>query len=619
MHDVVEFLLQHAPFENLSEEELERLARAVEVEFFPAGSAILEQGEAAAEHARIVRRGSVELLDQGEVVDVLGESEIFGLPSMLSGRSTQFEARAAEDTLTYRLAADVVVPLLARPAGLRFVADSLLTRPRPKGAAVGGVEEPAMAQLPDPLQQPVALLVHEQPVICKVTDTVREAARRMTKAQASAALVRREDGRLGIVTDRDLRDRVVAAGTDVDTPLAEVMSFPAHTISPQRLGAEVMLEMLDRDIRHMPVVWPQGDVLGILTDRDLLATETRAPFSLRRAIDNATDTRQLRRAVAQLRPAVIALYNAEVPPVQVGSIIGVVCDALVRRLLELSIEELGTPPCPFTWLALGSMGRREAVPSSDVDSALIWDGDEEDDRASRYMQALGSRVVEELSAYGFPADRHGATAGGALFDQASDGLRRMIRNCIANPEQEKALTFLSLLLDARGVYTFGPARDPLDVLHGSLEHRRPLLRMMLALSLAQKPPSGLRRRRGPIRLGKESRLDIKKSGMMPVVDVARYAGLAAGVHLISTRERLNAAAVATKLEGGDARALTEAFGLFWRLRLGHQVEQMRNGIDPDEMVDVEVLDPLTRRYLREAFDAVREVQQTLRASLALPP
>ena len=179
----------------------------------------------------------------------------------------------------------------------------------------------------------------------------------MTKAQASAALVRRQDGGLGIVTDRDLRDRVVAAGTDVDTPLAEVMSFPAHTISPQRARAEVMLEMLDRDIRHMPVIRPQGDVLGILTDRDLLATETRAPFSLRRAIDNAPDTRQLRRAVAQLRPAVIALYDAEVPPVQVGSIIGVVCGTRSSVVYSSwAPEELGTPPCPSPGSRSGAWG-----------------------------------------------------------------------------------------------------------------------------------------------------------------------------------------------------------------------------------------------------------------------
>ena len=89
------------------------------------------------------------------------------------------------------------------------------------------------------------------------------------------------------------------------------MSAPAFTVSPHRFGDEVMLEMLDRDIRHVPVVWPHGEVLGVLSDRDLLVAETRTPFSLRRAIDDASDIDQLRRASARLRPAVISLHEAQ--------------------------------------------------------------------------------------------------------------------------------------------------------------------------------------------------------------------------------------------------------------------------------------------------------------------
>ena len=53
----------------------------------------------------------------------------------------------------------------------------------------------------------------------------------------------------------------------------------------------------------------------------------------------------------------------------------VVLDALTRRLAELAVRAAGPPPVPFTWFALGSLARRETVPSSDVDSALAWEGD----------------------------------------------------------------------------------------------------------------------------------------------------------------------------------------------------------------------------------------------------
>ena len=110
------------------------------------------------------------------------------------------------------------------------------------------------------------------------------------------------------------------------------MSAPAFTVTPERFGDEVMLEMLDRDIRHVPVVWPHGDVVGVLSDRDLLVAETRTPFTLRREIEEASDPDEIRRAADRLPPTVIALHDAGVPPAQIASTIAIVADAVTRRL-----------------------------------------------------------------------------------------------------------------------------------------------------------------------------------------------------------------------------------------------------------------------------------------------
>jgi CBS domain-containing protein len=607
MHDIVEFLRRHPPFDDLAEDALERLARTAEVEFFRASTTILRQGQGPARHVWVIRRGAVELVDDRRVLDVLGEGELFGHPSMLSGLPIGFEVRAGEDSLCYRLPAEAVVPLLGRPAGLRYVTRSLLDRPRP-GPSAGELRL-------DPGQQPVARLARNRPVIGDPSWSIREAATRMGEAEASAALVRLGDGQLGIVTDRDLRDRVVAGDVGADAPVTEVMTAPAFTVTPERTGAEAMLEMLDRDIHHLPVVWPHGEVMGILSDRDLLAAETREPFSLRRAIDEAVDLGELRRAVARLHPTVVAAHDAGAPPPRIASIIAVVADALTRRLIELTVHDLGAPPCPLTWLALGSLGRREVVPSSDVDSALVWDGGGEEPKP--YMQALGARVMGELAASGFAGDPHGATAAQPLFDRSFEEWRAAIRNSIADPDQDKVLIFFSLLSDARPVHGIGDARDPLgEIWHSG--HRRPLLRLLLRLALVHSPPTGLRRLRDHDGRHK-GKLDVKRAGVIPVVGIARYASLAAGVRTTSTRERLDAAATAGTLEARDTRVLAEAFDLFCRLRLEHQIEQLREGDEPDDYIDPESLNPVTRRYVREAFHEVGTVQRSLKGGLALPP
>src|SRR5262249_9638606 len=154
MHDIVEFLRRHPPFDDLAEDALEELARSVEVEFFAAGATIFRQGDKPLQHVWMVRRGAVELVDRGQVLDVLGEGELFGHPSMRSGLPTGFEAKASEDSLCYRLPTESVVPLLARPTGLRYVARTILSRTR-VGAEVTN-------HYPGP---PVARLVNDRPIV----------------------------------------------------------------------------------------------------------------------------------------------------------------------------------------------------------------------------------------------------------------------------------------------------------------------------------------------------------------------------------------------------------------------------------------------------------------------
>jgi CBS domain-containing protein len=595
MHDIVEFLHRYPPFDDLEEQELDDLSRTVEVEFFPAGTTILRQQEEPPKHVWIVRRGAVELVDHGRVLDVLGEGDLFGHQSMLSGLPTGFAAVASEDSLCYRLPAENVVPLLDRHTLGR-------------SAALADV---------DPAQRPVATLLHERPVVCEPTCSMRDAARRMTDAGASSALVRLPNHEFGILTDRDLREYIAANGSPGDARITEAMSAPAFTVEPERPGTEVMLEMLDRGIRHVPVIPPDGDPLGVLSDIDLLAVDTRSPFWLRRAIGEARDTEELGLAARQLRPTVITLHDAEFPPVRISAIFAIVVDAMTRRLIELAIDDLGPPPCPLTWLAMGSLGRREIVPSSDIDSALVWDGDDTEAEQQRYMQALGKRVVDELAAIGFAADVHGATAAQPLFEHSAKAWHELIQRSVEHPGEEGALILISLLYDARPVHGAVDAWDVLEEFRAA-RGRRSLLHLLLRLALVHRPPTGFRRFRDSPRdfvvehSGEHrGKLDIKETGLLPIAAVARYASLAAGTVTTSTRERLRAAAESDTLSLDEARMLEEAYDLLWGLRLDHQVEQMRRGDEPDDHIDPRDLDPLTRRYLRDAFGAVRSIQRAL--------
>jgi CBS domain-containing protein len=602
VEDIAGFLGSHPPFDAVGAGEMARIAATTETEVSPRGTAIFPQGAGPVEYTWVVRSGSVEVIHDGRVLDLLGPGELFGYASMISGLPTGFEARAAEDTVCYRIPADVIRPLLARPDVLRFVARSIVARTVPATSA-------------DQVQVRVATLIRTPPLLCQGDEPIREAARRMTDQGASAVLVPL-GGSFGIVTDSDLRRRVIAADLSPDEPVSAIMTAPAYTATADRLGDDVLLDMLERNVHHIPVLSPAGQVLGVVDDGDLVAAEGRKPLLLRRAIALADSPAELAAAVAGLDPAIIALHDARVTAEHLTAVRSVVLDALTRRLVELAVRDAGTPPVPFAWFALGSLARREAVPSSDVDSALAWDGD--DSEAAGYVGRVTRAVDEGLRACGMAPDAHGASAANPIFARSLASWHRAARSLSDDPTQGKALILVSVLADSRPVWSSGGAPG------GGLWEARPypdqagLLRMLARFALSFRPPTGFLRDFVVEHSGeRRGQLDLKHGGLIPIVDLARWAGMAAGLASASTLERLRAAEAAGTMESAEAQTLMEAFGFISSLRLDHQVEQLRRGEAPDDFIAPTTLNPLARSYLREAFRAVASVQANLSAELSL--
>ena len=294
--------------------------------------------------------------------------------------------------------------------------------------------------------------------MCQGSEPIREAAKRMTDQGASAVLVP-HGGTFGIVTDRDLRSRVIAAGLSPDAPVSAIMTEPAYTVTADRLGGDVLLDMLERNVHHIPVLSAAGEVLGVVDDGDLVAAEGRKPLLLRRAIALAESPADLATVAAGLNPTIIALHDARVAAEHVAAVRSVVLDALTRRLVELAVRDAGDPPVPFTWFALGSLARREAVPSSDVDSALAWE-DESPEATGRdpgqvagYLARVAQAVDEGLRACGMSPDAHGASAANPLFARSLASWHRAARSLSEDPTQEKALILVSVITDSRPVWS----------------------------------------------------------------------------------------------------------------------------------------------------------------------
>jgi CBS domain-containing protein len=610
--EVVDFLAARAPFDAVDRAELARVVGSIDVEFHLAGTMIFAQGAQPVEHLRVVRSGAVEIVLDDRVLDRIESGELFGHASMLSGLPTGFGARAAEDTLCYRIPSAVARKLLARPEGMRFVARSLLAWP----AEAAGAPPPRVAL--DSAHRAVGTLVRGAPVVCSPETPIREAAQLMTAAAQTSVVIELADGALGILTDHDLRTRVVARGVSADAPVSTAMTSPAFTSGPDRLASDVLLDMLDRGMRHCPVVSATGAILGVLSDADLVAVETGSSFYLRQAIGRAQTVDQVVAAASDLRPTVLALHDARVDAANIAAIFTVVLDALTRRLLELAVAARGADAPSFAWLALGSQARRESGPGSDIDNAIVcFDEDGDDPSALPFLQDIGAEVVAGLEACGFQRDSHGVNAADDLVVRTLASWQRAARGWLADPSQEQALILVSVFVDSRPVWGIHMGTPLADTFKAARRNER-LHRLLGRFALSYHPPTGFLRGLVVEHSGEHrGQLDLKHGGLVPIVDLARWAAMAAGVTSASTRERLRAAADAGTLSRSDAQTLEDAFDMISELRLQHQVDQLRAGVTPDNHVDPKALSELTRSHLKEAFRAIAAVQKRIAAELDL--
>jgi CBS domain-containing protein len=358
----------------------------------------------------------------------------------------------------------------------------------------------------------------------------------------------------------------------------------------------------------------------VLDDVDLMANERRAPFRLRASIARSADAKEVAEAAAELPDTVIALFDAGLPAAAICRTIASIHDTVTRRLIEFVHQELGRPPVPYTWLATGSFGRFEPFPSSDVDSAIAWEGPDNDLELRRAMVALAKHVLEDLKTCGFQPDTKGAVASNPLFARSVEEWERAVRSWVEQPDRDRGLILLCVVVESDPVWGATAVADHLFSVFVRTPNRERMLRRLAAAALLERPPTGFLRNVVLHSSGeRKGVLDIKRHGLVPVEALARWSGLAAGVSAASTRARLKASQEAGTLSADHVAILRDAFELFSALRMEHQVEQLRGGEEPDNLIKPKSLTPLTRTSLKEAFRGVARVQRGIALELGFKP
>ncbi len=596
------FLACHPPFDALPPAELAAAAATVAERSYPAGEAVLVEDGAPATGLSVVRTGAMELVHGDQVVDLLEPGQCFGHPSLLSGLAPAFTVRAHEDATVLWVPATAALRVLAQPAGVAYVARSLRRRLVRTGQTVHA--------LPELSTRRIGSLVGRAPLRLPAGASAREAAEAMTRAGTGAALLEAGGG-LRVVTDADLRERVLAAGRSPDAPVDIAGSRPPVCVEADRTAGEALMDLLDADRRELCVT-ERGRVVGLLSIEDVTGGE-HTPFALRRAIARAPGVDALVWTVAEgLPPLLGSLLASGLGPGDITRVLAIQSDTATTRLLDFALARHGPAPASWAWLALGSVARLEVTLASDQDNALAY-ADPGGEAVDAYFARVAADVNGGLARCGLGPDRSGVLARNPAWRMPAGRWRAVFRECLEQPDSSH-LVRAAVSFDFRAVV-------------GGLDVAPPLVEVLRA---AQRYPDFLRRlartatdRRVPLhRLGsihpdRDGSVDLKAGGAVPIANLARFYALAAGVTISPTLDRLVGAEETGHLNAETATALREAFAVIARLRLEHHATCLREGRPPDNRVEPGTLAPLRRVGLREALRAVAAAQKKLNVYVPL--
>ena len=597
--EIQAFLVNHPPFDALEPAVLAAIAATATVATYAPGENALVEDAAPAEHLFVVRDGSMELLHEKEVVDLLEPGESFGHPSLLTGRAPAFTVRARRESSCYLIPRAQALEVFSGPAGAGYVAATLRNRLVQAGHIVHAMPELGTTR--------AAELVTRPPVFCHGGVTIRKAAETMTEHDSSAILVQDGD-RISILTDAILRERVTGGEVTVENAVSRVVR-PAVEVDPDRGAVDAIVDMLNAGSDHVVVVDRARHVLGVLSASDLAGLETRSPFALRHALLQAHSVTELVERAQRLKKLFLALLGAGVTPVDVARVLTLQADTITRRLVELSIEQRGPAPAPWTWLALGSTARRELTLGSDQEHGLAYSADGGD--VDAYFATLGDDVTRGLEQCGFAVDPNDVVARSKLWRMSEQQWVAVFRDCLESPDRSHLIR-ANVSFDFRATGGNLDVVPPLVAVLREVKDHPGLLRLLARSATGFKPPLGFR---GALVVDRSSEgptgIDLKHGGTTPIVNLARFFALSNGITISSTIERLQAVEAVGALDGETATALCEAFEIVMRIRLEHHAALIEAGAEPDNVVDPSTLSALTRAQLREAFRAVAHAQKRL--------
>ncbi len=619
-------LAPHAPFSAMRGEDLDRIVRASQLQYFAPGEVVLRPASERPAHCYVIRQGTIRgerPSESGGTTPLweLSAGEMFPLGALIGRRGVTSVYRATRDTFCLRFPAAVFDAMLeASPVFQDFCTRHLshlldLSRTRLQA------EYAAAATERRGTSTPLSALLHHPPITCGPDAPLSAALAVMEEHRIGTVPVVDAGGKpIGIFTRQDVIGRVVLPQRPLTAAMRDVMSAPPITLPADATAGDAALVMAQHGIRHVVVVKGGDRIAGVVSERDLFSLQRLSVRELASTIRRAADVPALAQCASDIRALSHSLVAQGVAAGHLTRMISSLNDQIAVRIIGMTAPAHDLSGVAVCWLGMGSEGRGEQTIATDQDNGLLFVANDENappDAIRERLLPFAHAVNEALDRCGYPLCKGGVMAMNprwcASLDEWSAGFAGWIDR--GNPS---SLLAASIFFDFRALWGESRLADTLRarILERARGNAR-FLKQMSDNALRNRPPLNWR---GELTAADDDSgvegIDLKMSGSVPFVDAARIFALAAGVPATNTVLRLREAAAARGMPAAETDAWCNAFEYVQLLRLREQhrrLDQASPGRDDGNpnVVALASLPDLDRRILKEAMRQIRRVQQRL--------
>ena len=461
------------------------------------------------------------------------------------------------------------------------------------------------------LTEPVRDAMRE-PLACALDTPIARAVRMMSRAEADAIVVSAPGGELvGMVTDHDIRERVVAAGLDAQLPVARIMSAPLATVSEQAPLFEAFLLERERSVHHLAVTDSAGALVGIIQSSRALQPDQYTLIAFTYQIRHAQTLGELADCYDRMPTLIGTLVESGALPQNLCYVTTSVSDAITRRVIALAVEQLGPAPLPFAFVALGSEARQEQTLATDQDNALIYADPppEEAAPAAEYFHRFGELVCDGLDRVGYRHCEGEVMAKNPQWNQPLSQWKQYAAEWIAEPDKH-ALAKCNVFLDHRCIYGDAALVSAWWAhITQSLDAHPAFFAYMARNTLAYKPPLNLFGRIVTDTSGDAPHTFNIKEAMLPIINFARLYALQHHLEETNTFDRLARLAELGVLQEESYRGVSQAYRHLMQLRYRHQIERIKAGREPNNAINPKALSRIEVGILKNTFSQISLIQK----------